>query len=183
MRRLAFFFVTLAPLALGLAAIVLPVWEHFDAQEAEIALQAERLARLKGIAAYAPASSSPPQGQDGSGEYVTGPNESVAGANLQTTLKGLALSSGAQLQSVQGLPAASDGALRLIGARLYFSGRLEAVHQAILMIENAKPYMFITDAAIKTPRRIQGLGGQQAPPVIEAQLDVFSAFKTSGAAK
>jgi hypothetical protein len=173
-RRVLFLAITLIPPAMILLAIIQPIQTLLAEQDAEIARQQERLARLRAIASYT--SESAGQSTKPGEEYIFGPNEGVASANLQTRLKSMAQSSGTQLRSVQGLPPETDGRLRLIGARLNFAGPIEAVHRAVLAIENARPYVFITNALIKTPRRLQSPAALAREPVVEAQLDVFGAF-------
>jgi hypothetical protein len=180
-RRTVFAAVTLAPIIAIFGLIIQPLRDHFAGQDAQIARQSEILARLKAIAAYRPKPGSAAPTPSTKGEYLTGPNEGVASANLQARLKIIAQTSGAQLRSIQALPAETDGPLRLIGVRLDLAGPLKAVHGVIFAIEDAKPYVFVTEAALKLSREIQRPDGVKTEPVIEARLDVFGAYKAEEA--
>ena len=176
----AFIGLTLAPIMIVFGGVVLPVRDEFAARDAKIAQQSEMLARLKGIADY---SVTPMDVEEDGGkekEYLIGSNEGIANAKLQARLKGLTQAAGARLQSVQGLPVSVEGPLRLIGAKLNIFGPLQAVHQAIFAIEDNRPYFFITNAVIRVSRQVQRPGAPSAEPVIDAELDVFGAFKLEG---
>jgi hypothetical protein len=181
LRRAVFIAVTLAPIIVAFGMVIQPLRDHFAAQDTQIARQSQMLARLKAIAAYQPKLPNASTAPSAKGEYLTGPNEGVASASLQARLKIIAQSSGAQLRSIQALAPETDGALRLIGARLDLAGPLKAVHGAIFAIEESKPYFFVTDAAIKLSRDFQAPNSVKTEPIIEARLDVFGAYKAEEA--
>ena len=176
-RHIAFIGVSLAPIIVVFGMIVLPVRDHFADQNARIMRQSEMLTRLKAIAAYEAKLTTSDHAENGMEEYLAGPNEGVASASLQTRLKIIVQTAGAQVRSIQGLPTQASGSSRLIGARVDLAGQLKAVHGAIFAIEDAKPYFFITDATIKVSRNGQRPDNRVTAPIIEARLDVFGAFK------
>jgi hypothetical protein len=92
----------------------------------------------------------------------------------------LSEASGARLRSVQGLPGEADGRLAYIGARLDIFGPIQAVQRAINAIEEAKPFFFVTNAIIKRSMQSALPGNEAAEPVIDAQVDVFAAFRQEG---
>jgi hypothetical protein len=65
--------------------------------------------------------------------------------------------------------------VRYIGARLTISGNLQRVHSTIHEIEISKPYLFITDATIKTAGTAMR-SDRPEEPTIEARIDVFGAI-------
>jgi general secretion pathway protein M len=78
------------------------------------------------------------------------------------------------------VPARSDGGLRYIGARLEIFGPMPAVHRAIHAIETAKPFLFVTGAALKLSPTA-AIPGNTAEPVLDAQLDIIGAFRPEAA--
>jgi general secretion pathway protein M len=114
-----------------------------------------------------------------SGEFLTGPNENVISADLQTRLKALTDGAGARSRAVQALPLKIGEQNRFSGSRIEIFGSLQSIHRAIYAIESAKPYLFISGAVIKTAPAINRRGVPEEP-VIQAQLDVFGAVQVNG---
>jgi hypothetical protein len=113
------------------------------------------------------------------GEFFAGSNDNVINAELQTRLKALVTSAGAQSRAVQGLSPRTSEKITYSGARLEINGPLQSIYRAIFAIETATPYLFITNAVIRaTPSN--GSSTHQAEPIIQAQLEVFGAVQTRG---
>lgn len=181
LRGSLFLAVTLLPIFVLTTTIVLPVLDTFSIRDEEIAQQADRLALLKGIAAFDPESLRVNMPADTAEHYLTGPNEGLVSAKLQIRLKSIVQTSGTQLRLIQGLPARTVGMLRLIGARLDISGPIKAVHQAIAAIEGATPFLFITNATLKPVRQIRNVNAPPQEPVLEARLEVFGVYRSGEA--
>jgi hypothetical protein len=179
-RRTLFLSATLLPVLIVLFGAVLPIGDSLQQGEEEIVRQSEMLARLKGIAAYKPADL-PVTATNPANEYLPGPNEGVAIANLQARLKSFAQVNGTLLRSIQGLPARTEGANRWIGARLDVSGTIQSVHRLVFAIEDARPYLFISNATVRMPQQVLNPNTVPAEPVIEAQLEVLGAFRDGSA--
>ena len=130
-------------------------------------------------AAYVQSIVSDTSAQMRGGEFLTGPNENVISADLQTRLKTITESAGAQSRAAQALPLKIVDQIRYSGSRIEIVGSLQSVHRAIHAIESAKPYLFITSAAIKlsAPAGRQGIPGE---PILQAQLDIFVAIQVNG---
>lgn len=173
-----FLAVTMLPILVLVAFVILPVLDAFSARDAEITQQTDRLARLKAIAAFDPESLRTDLHVDPAEHYLTGPNEGLVSAKLQILLKNIVQTSGTQLRLIQGLPARTDGMLRLIGARLNIAGPIKAVHKAISAIEHTTPFLFISGATLKTARQIRNVSARPQEPILEAQLEVFGAFRS-----
>jgi hypothetical protein len=179
-RRMLFLSATLLPVLIVLFGAVLPIGDSLQQGEVEILRQSEMLARLKGIAAYKPADP-PATATITANEYLPGPNEGVAIANLQARLKSFAQLNGTLLRSIQGLPARTEGANRWIGARLDVSGTIQSVHRLVFAIEDARPYLFISNATVRMPQQAVNPNAAPLEPVIEAQLEVLGAFRDGSA--
>jgi general secretion pathway protein M len=158
---------------------VMPTRAFFAEREDRIAEQRALLSRLTSIAAQESNVQSIARqagAQAQRGEFLTGPNEGVVNADLQTRLKGMAEAAGAKLRSVQSLPAKTSEQIHYSGSRIEIYGPVQSIHRALYAIEGAKPYLFVTGASIK-PAAQTGRSGVVEEPVIQAQLDIFGAVQ------
>jgi hypothetical protein len=171
-------------LAVGLVIILLgiePTRELLARRDAQIAEQRLTLARLRALAAQeATVDAAARQAPADTDEYLTGSNEGVLNADLQTRLKSLVEPAGAQVRAVRILsPQTADG-VRYVGSRIEIHGPLAALHRAIASLEAGKPYLFIRAAVIK-PAPSAGARNAVQEPVFDAQLDIFGAVRIAGA--
>lgn len=105
------------------------------------------------------------------GELLTGESEGVVNANLQARLKALAEEAGAQVMSLQALPAKVVNGESLVGARLDVTGPLPALHKLAKSLEADPPLLLVLTAAV---RKTAVWAGQNATDQsLEAQFDVF----------
>lgn len=175
-RRVIFLAANLAPIFLFVGFVALPIRDLLAERDAEIAQKTEMLARLTAIADYKVNAAPTDRLAETKDDYLTAPSQGVAIANLQARLKQLSEASGVRLRAVQGLPPVNDGPLPYIGARLDIFGPIQAVQRAIQSIEEVKPYFFITGTIMKLSAQ-SGPRNSTAEPIIDAQLDVFGAFR------
>ena len=175
-----FLFGNLAALAVFVSIFVMPVYDMFAERDAKIEQQAKRLSRLTAIASEGARVESvvaQARTQMQTGEFLTGPNENVISAELQTRLKAMTEGVGARSRAIQALPVKADQ-IKSVGARIEIFGPLQSIARAVHAIETAKPYLFISAASLKlapgsTP-------GAPQEPVVQAQLDVFGAMQIGG---
>ena len=180
-RQLLFIAGNLAACALVAGIVVMPIVTFFTDRDSRIAEQQKVLARLSAISAQAEAVQSmvsDTKAQMQGGEFLTGPNESVISADLQTRLKALAEAAGARLRAVQALPVKVSDQIRYSGSRIEIFGPHQSILRAVHTIENAKPYLFVSSATLKMVPAT-GQGGIQEP-AIQAQLDIFGAIQFGG---
>lgn len=181
-RRTLFVLGNLVACAVVVIGLVVPIRTFFVDRDDRIVGQLKVLARLSAIAAEAAnvqSIVSDASAQMQGAEFLTGANESIISADLQTRLKALTEAAGARLRAVQALPIKIGDQIRYSGSRIEIFGPLQSMHRAIYAIESAKPYLFITGAAIKTMPVIGGQGTAQEP-IIQAQFDIFGAIQVSG---
>lgn len=181
-RRLLFGFGNLALCLLVLTCVVMPTRAFFADRNGHIADQRKLLARLAAIAgqeASVRSLAADTSAQMQSGEFLAGPNDNVINADLQTRLKAIIQAAGAQSRAVQSLPPKTEDQIRYSGSRIEISGPIQSVHRAIYAIENAKPYLFIGAAVIKTSPT-SGRPAAPEEPVIQAQLDIYGAIQIKG---
>lgn len=175
---------------LGLVAVALsllaPVYDLLTDRDSLIRQRSETLARFQAIAAReaeVQAAAARPEGQQDRGEFLSGPNDSVIGADLQTRLKAIAERSGVRIRTIQGQPTKPVGPLRYIGAQLTINGNLQRIQSAVYEIETSKPYLFVTNASLKLASSSALPGAAAEEPVIEARLDVFGALPATGGSR
>ena len=181
-RRTIFLFVN-AALALPLVVfVVLPLHGFFSDRDEQIAERRAVLARLTAIAAQeanVQAIASDTNAQIRGDEFLSGPNENVISADLQTRLKAMTEAAGARSRAVQALPAKSSEQIKYSGSRIEMFGTIQSVQRAVYAIETAKPYLFITGAVIK-PLPAANRPGTSEEPNIQAQLDIAGAIQVGG---
>ncbi len=111
------------------------------------------------------------------GEFLSGPNENVINADLQTRLKTVAEAADARLRAVQSLPPRTRDLTKYSGSRVEIYGSLQSIQRTVFAVESAKPYLLIVGASIKAlPSSARP--GVPEEPIIQAQLDVFGAIQT-----
>jgi general secretion pathway protein M len=181
-RKMLFVSGNLAVLAVIVLGLAMPMRAFFEDRDERISGQLKVLTRLSAIAAQAAnvqSIVSDTSAQMRGGEFLAGADENVISADLQTRLKTMTEAAGARSRAVQALPFKISDQIRYSGSRIEIFGSLQSIHRAIHDIESAKPYLFISGAAIKV---MPPAGGQGNPgePIIQAQLDIFGAIQLGG---
>jgi general secretion pathway protein M len=180
-RRVLFVLGNLAVAVAFIAGIAMPVHDLFASRDTRIQEQRRLLSRLSAIAAQASnveAVASDTTAQLQSGEFLTGANENVIGADLQTKLKSMTEATGARSRAIQTLPGRTIDQIRYSGARIDLTGPLPALMRAVYAIESTKPYLFVTAASLKSSQISRQ--GPTEEPVLQAQLDVYGATQIGG---
>lgn len=180
--KLLFVLSNLAAITAATFFVVLPVDAFFADRDERIADQSKILARLRGVVAQESniqAIASDTKSQLQSGEFLSGQNENVISADLQTRIKALTSGAGTQPRAVQALPVKAADQVRYAGARIEIVGSIQSIQRAVFAIESAKPYLFIAAATIKNVP-VVSRPGVSAEPAISAQLDVYSAIQIAG---
>lgn len=179
-RRRAIFLLVNAALALTVIVfVVLPIHGVFSDRNEKLAERQAVLVRLTAIAAQeanVQAIASDTSAQIRGDEFLSGPNENVISADLQTRLKAMTEAAGARSRAVQALPAKTNEQIKFSGSRIEMFGTIQSVQRAVYAIETAKPYLFVTGAVIK-PLPVANRPGVSEEPVIQAQLDVAGAVQ------
>ncbi|MGJ4946775.1 type II secretion system protein GspM [Bradyrhizobium sp. HKCCYLS20291] len=177
-RRVLFVLANLAVLGLIVWSVVWPVATTFADRDARIQDQRRLLARLNAIAgqvAGLETLASETESELKSGEFLAGANENVIAADLQTKLKAILANVGAQTRAVQTLPIRTIDQLRYSGVRIDLSGPLPAVTRVVHAIESAKPYLFVTNATLKSAPGLRQAAVEE--PQLQAQLDIYGAIQ------
>jgi hypothetical protein len=162
--------------------VALPLHGFFSDRDEQIAERRAALARLTAIAsqeANVQAIASDTRAQIRGDEFLSGPNENVINADMQTRLKAMTEAAGARSRAVQALPARTSEQIRYSASRIDMFGTIQSVQRAIYAIENAKPYLFIIGAIIKPSPGVNRPGVLEEPS-IQAQLDIAGAIQIGG---
>lgn len=178
LRRALFVAVNVAAALVLVTGVLLPVHDLFAEREARIEELRGLLARLEMVAAqgaHVRALAQERGAERTRGEFLTGPNDGVITAELQTRLKGMVQGVGAQVRSVQTIPARTDSGLKYVGSRIEIHGPIQAVQRAIHAVETAKPYLFVSSASLRLVPSVVGRTGGTEEPILQAQLDLVGA--------
>lgn len=108
------------------------------------------------------------------GEFIPGENDGIVAANLQARLKAAADDAKVSVRSLQMLPSKNVQGATLVGARLEVVGPLATVHALARNLEGDAPFLFVTDADLRSQSLFWGAVADKEPE-IEAQFDVFGA--------
>ena len=181
-RRFMFIGVNAGVSVVIAALVIVPVRDVLADRDARISDQRKLLDRFQALAGQeAAVEAAAKLTSVDAGEYLTGRNDGVVNADLQTRLKALVETAGAHQRAVRTLPPQTVEQLRYVGSRVEIFGSLASIHRAIAAIETAKPYLFVRGALIKSPPA----GRPDAPqePVLDAQLDVFGALHAAASGR
>lgn len=181
-RRMIFLLVNAALAFPIVVLVVLPLQGFFSDRDGQIENRRAVLARLTAIAsqeASVQAIASDTSAQIRGDEFLSGPNENVISADLQTRLKAMTEAAGARLRAVQALPTKTSERVKYSGSRIEMFGTIQAVQRAVYTIESARPYLFVTGAVIK-PLPTANRPGVSEEPNIQAQLDIAGAIQVGG---
>lgn len=87
---------------------------------------------------------------DGNPMLLSGENEAVMSAALQSWLQDVVGTAGGQINSVNNVSETGDNDIRMIGLKVNLSGSMEVVHRTILSIENNQPRLFIKEVVLNS---------------------------------
>ena len=108
--------------------------------------------------------------------FLAGETDALAAALLQDRISGLAQAAGAELRSIQALPAAEEEGMRRVAITVELAAKTAALMRIAYAIELGLPYLFVTTAeTIADPSQ----GGIEDPMLI-VRLEV-SGYRLGGA--
>jgi hypothetical protein len=197
----AFVAITAGGLALAIFGVLAPllVWALQDEDHSDRRLM---LARYRAVAARENAVRDyvrQVKERNARGDLLEGASAGIVAAALQSRLKVMAEAAGVTVLSIQALPpktlaaaggdAAGESAAgsaqggapqpQLVGARMDFTGTMEAVHNLAQKIEAGPPLLVIASAVMSQTMN-WGAPADGQPPLLQAQLDVYGGAPTGG---
>jgi hypothetical protein len=138
--------VAIAAAAIGIIQVlVVGIWSNYTSIEEKRAL----LGRLNAIASAGGAIETRllPQ-NDANPMLLSGENEAVVTADLQSWLQNVIGAAGGQINSVNNVSEAGESDISMIGLKVNLSGNMEAVHRTISSIESNQPRLFVKEIEI-----------------------------------
>jgi hypothetical protein len=129
-------------------ALVSPLWAFYQAGAQALELKREMLRRSENAVNDLPRlralSKRLGDSSRGAGLLLIGSSDSVAAAQLQSTLKDLVETEGAKLTSTTVLPSEIADGFRRVGVRVSFSGDLKLLTAVLQGIEKSHPVMAVS---------------------------------------
>ena len=108
-----------------------------------------------------------------SGVYVPGETDALAAARLQEIVNSRVESNGAQVRSVQILPAQEDGDFRRVGVRIQMTASIAAIARILYAFEAGDMFLFVDNLEVSNRQsRRRADGGQEADPALLVRLDL-----------
>jgi general secretion pathway protein M len=105
------------------------------------------------------------------GGFLDGPNESIAGAQLQTRLKLAVERASGDLRSSQVLPGRDDGVFRRVTVRGQVLMNLASLQRVVYDLEASLPYLFLDNIDVQQGGDSRG-NKQPDDPVLDVRIDV-----------
>ncbi len=129
--------------------------------------------RMRAIAAYN-TNSGPNQKEDGAAStYLKQGTGAELTATIQSKLKEIAATVGAQVNSASELKTKANGPIALVGASLQMSGSTPSIYNFISQVESAKPYLFVDRILIRSNE--VSAGNTPSETLLTVELDVYGA--------
>jgi len=117
--------------------------------------------------------------QQDSGYYLTGETEAVAAAALQDYFRALAGTSGAEVKSIQSLPAKTEEGLSRVALRVTLVATTDSFYRLLHSLEGGSPYIFVDHLELQMQRKSGGLGKIDESGRLSLRLDLFG-FRQPG---
>jgi hypothetical protein len=179
-RRLCAVLILIAVPLASWASLVRPVSSRLIDGEQRLAEALENVARLKGVVDFAnaqPSALSSASVASHTGDFLSGTEDTLIMADLQTRLRMLIVARKAEFSGARTLPPKSDNGLNYLGVKVQFKGDMADVQQIVHAIETAPPVLFIERAQFRLDdRRLPQSGASQAAiPQLQAEIDVYGA--------
>jgi Type II secretion system (T2SS), protein M subtype b len=115
------------------------------------------------------------QKEDGSAStYLKQGTAAELTATIQSKLKEIAATVGAQVNSASALKTKANGPIALVGASLQMSGSMPSIYNFISKVESAKPYLFVDRVLIRSNEG--PAGNLPSEPLLIVELDVYGAI-------
>jgi hypothetical protein len=108
---------------------------------------------------------------DGNPMLLSGENEAVMSAALQSWLQDVVGTAGGQINSVNNVSEAGENDMRMIGLKVNLSGSMEVVHRTVSSIENNQPRLFIKEVVLNS--NYQQISSEENLPVELTATIVF----------
>jgi hypothetical protein len=115
-------------------------------------------------------------------DFLSGANESLVVAGLQSRLRDLAIQNMVDLNSSNNLPSRSEGGVTYLGLHIVLRGEIKDVQRVLHVIETGKPLLFVSRAIMRMDSWpiASNVPERNGQPALVAELDVFGAMSPDG---
>jgi hypothetical protein len=168
--------ILLASVALALALVLGPVLmlhRHYDEAIGEMA---ERIAKLRRVAAQAPElrrALDAMRERDGRRFFLKNTAPNLAGAELQELVKATVEGNGGRITTSQNTSARDDGRFKQIGVNVQFFASTPALQKVLNSLESQQPYLLVDNITVRPLNAFRGFKpAPGAEPEVNVQLDV-----------
>ncbi len=118
--------------------------------------------------------------QASSGFYLTGATDTLAGAQMQEMVSALVEKNGAQLRSVQILPAQNDGGFPRVTVRVQFITTTASFAKILYNLEAGRTFLFVDNLDVRNQRRRRRKTDEPSEPQLQVRFDL-SGYQRPGA--
>jgi hypothetical protein len=171
---------TLIAAALLWMSVAAPLIGWYAARAGEVSQQQQLAAHMRALGGQIPALRAQigADGLQSSDDQVllSGDSDVIAGANLQTTLQGLAAAAGTSLDSAALQPVAADGAVRRVSMQVSVTATWPVLIALWEAIGTARPRMIIDQLTLSTSTSGSGDGAQ---PGAEQEPKLLASFSVT----
>jgi Type II secretion system (T2SS), protein M subtype b len=172
--------------ALGLAAASYwPALAVINDREERLAAAKETLTRLDSQIAVGQSviDAAAKGGSPLAGDFLSGANESLVVAGLQSRLREMAIRNNVELNSSNSLPSRVEDEVTYLGLHVVMRGEIKDVQHVLHGIETGRPILFVSRAGLRMDTwPIQSSDPERnGQPALVAELDVFGAMLPDGA--
>jgi Type II secretion system (T2SS), protein M subtype b len=158
-------------LGAGMYLLISNIWMEGELNNRELIANYDR---MRAVAAYTPILET----NEKEGSYVPAFLKKGTGAELtatiQSKLKEIALSTGAQVNSASALKIKTNGPIALVGANLQMSGSTLSVYDFISEVETAKPELFVDRILIRSDDGHGDITPKET--ILTVEIDVYGAI-------
>lgn len=138
----------IAAVLLVVVLVIAPVLTHFSERSEDISESSAQLRRFENILYRANADSGATS-KTGDPYYPAG-EERIVSADIQASLKTLALNAGVNLLAIRGLPAGRAQQMHLVSVGIEVEGPLASIRDMMRAIESQTPLLLLSSATLRS---------------------------------
>ena len=164
-------------------AIALPVWlfnRRYDAAIEDSVTRLERYSKIVGMRDGLQKKAAVLTALEQNHHFLKSASPALAAAELQEQAKTILDRSGVKTNSIQIMPHKDDGVYRQVSVMLLLTAPLSAIKAMLYELESARPYLFISNLAIRNPSYAPNRGESATEPDLTIQF-VVTGFALKGA--
>lgn len=170
-------------IALVIGAIALPVWllnRRYDAAIEDSVTRLTRYSRIVGMRDGLQKNAAVLVALEQNHHFLKSASPALAAAELQERAKSIIDRNGVKTNSIQIMPHKDDGMYRQVSVMFQLAAPLSAIKAMLYELESARPYLFISNLAIRNPAYAPHRGESAVEQELAIQF-VLTGFALKGA--